>query len=123
MAFTGTGVLSGGAEEETELQTANVRSGDLVIMASDSGTLLAEDEVKLGFGEQGTVASLYVKVGDQVQAGDILAEQAERKELEAELAADQPTRLEAQEALANLRSAPTWRVPKRCWPLRTHRKR
>jgi multidrug efflux pump subunit AcrA (membrane-fusion protein) len=101
-AFTGAGVLSGGAEEETELQTATVRSGDLVIMASGSGTLLAEDEVKLGFGEQGTIASLYVKVGDQVQAGDILAEQAERKELEAELAADQLTLLEAQEALANL---------------------
>ncbi len=103
-AFAKTGVLSGEAEDEAELQTATVRSGDLVLLASGTGTLTAADEILLGFGASGTISALHVKVGDQVKAGDILAEQAERKELEAELASDQLALIEAQEALADLQS-------------------
>ena len=103
-AFAKTGVLSGEAEDDSELQTATVRSGDLVLLASGSGTLLAESEIRLGFGDEGTIAALHVKVGDQVKAGDVLAEQAERKELEAKLSAAQLTLIEAQEALADLKS-------------------
>lgn len=102
LAFAKTGVLSGEAQGEAQLQTATIRSGDLVLLASGTGTLAAQDEIPLGFGASGTIAALHVKVGDRVQAGDILAEQAERKVLEAELAADQLALIEAQEALVDL---------------------
>jgi len=104
VAIVATGALAGGADEEAQLQTASVRTGDLVLLASGTGTLLAEDEVLLGFGADGTVSALHAQVGDQVKAGAILAEQAERKELEAELTADQLVLLEAHAALADLRS-------------------
>ncbi|MCJ7512752.1 MAG: biotin/lipoyl-binding protein, partial [Anaerolineales bacterium] len=101
-AFAKTGVLSGEAQDEAQLQTATVRSGDLVLLVSGTGTLTAADEILLGFGASGTISALHVKVGDRVKSGDILAEQAERKQLEAELAADQLALIEAHEALADL---------------------
>ena len=103
-AFATSGVLSGEAEDDFALQTATVRSGDLVLLASGTGTLMADDTIRLGFGAEGSVSALHVRVGDTVKAGDVLAEQAERKELEAELAADQLALIEAQEALTDLQN-------------------
>ena len=62
------------AAAEPGLQTATVRQGDLVIYASGTGTLIASDEVELAFKTGGQVAGLFVKVGNQVNAGDLLAE-------------------------------------------------
>ena len=56
------------------LQTATVRQGDLVISASGTGTLAPADQVTFGFGTSGQVTKLSIKVGDQVQAGQVLAE-------------------------------------------------
>jgi HlyD family secretion protein len=56
------------------LQTTTVRRGDLTISASGTGTLAPADQVTFGFGSSGQVTSLSVKVGDQVQAGQVLAE-------------------------------------------------
>lgn len=56
--------------DEPQLQTSIVRQGDLVLHASDSGTLIAGNEVELGFGANGQVAELYVQVGDEVQTAD-----------------------------------------------------
>lgn len=78
-AFARTGGFSGEAQDESKLQTATVRSGDLVLKASGTGTLMAQSEIRLGFGDEGTIAALHVQVGDQVVAGDILAEQSECK--------------------------------------------
>jgi RND family efflux transporter MFP subunit len=61
------------AEDEPGLQTATVRRGDLVLYASGTGTLLA-NEVELGFGSGGIVTEVYIQVGDQVEAGDLLAQ-------------------------------------------------
>jgi len=58
---------------EATLQTATVWQGDLVIYASGTGTLVASDEVDLAFKTGGQVTDIAVKVGDQVQAGDVLA--------------------------------------------------
>jgi HlyD family secretion protein len=59
---------------ETTLQTAVVRQGDLVIYASGTGTLVAADEVDLAFKTGGQVTEIPVEVGDQVEAGDLLAQ-------------------------------------------------
>ncbi len=56
------------------VQTATARLGSLTISATGSGTLTAPQE-KLGFtaGGELTVTGVYVKVGDIVKAGDLLA--------------------------------------------------
>lgn len=59
---------------ETELQTATVRQGDLVIYASGSGTLTSSNEVDLAFGTGGRVTGIFFEVGDHVETGDLLAE-------------------------------------------------
>jgi len=60
--------------DEPGLQTATARRGELVIYASGSGTLTAASEASFGFGTSGQVKDLYVKVGDVVEAGQLLAE-------------------------------------------------
>jgi RND family efflux transporter MFP subunit len=90
------------ATEEQEIQTTRVRQGDLVIYASGSGTLIAADEIQLGFGTNGTIAELNVQVGDTVQAGDVLAVQGDRDQLEAAVAADQLSVMNAQKTLEEL---------------------
>ncbi len=90
-------------EADTEqLQTARVRQGDLVIYASGSGTLIAGHEYELGFAASGPIAELNVQAGDAVEAGDALAVQGEREQLEASVAADQLSVLDAQNALDDL---------------------
>jgi len=60
--------------ETATLQTATARTGDLVIYASGTGTLIAADEVDLAFNTSGQVKAIYFEVGDEVQKGDLLAE-------------------------------------------------
>ncbi len=59
--------------EEPKIQTATVRRGDLVITASGTGELIPSEEAELGFSTSGTLVEMSVKVGDQVQAGAVLA--------------------------------------------------
>jgi HlyD family secretion protein len=58
---------------EEKIQTATVRRGSIVLLASGTGTLVPAAEVSLGFGAGGDLVDLPVQVGDQVEAGDILA--------------------------------------------------
>jgi HlyD family secretion protein len=62
------------ASSEPEMQTAIVRQGDLVIYASGTGTLVSNSEATFGFDTSGQVAQIHSKVGDQVEAGQSLAE-------------------------------------------------
>ncbi|MEW5941937.1 MAG: HlyD family efflux transporter periplasmic adaptor subunit [Chloroflexota bacterium] len=62
------------ATDEATLQTAVARRGDLVIYASGSGTLTAAEEYELGFSTGGQVTGVFVQPGDEVKAGDLLAE-------------------------------------------------
>lgn len=55
------------------LQTARVRRGDLVLSATGAGTIIAADEVNLGFSTSGVLTELNVQVGDKVKKGDVLA--------------------------------------------------
>ena len=86
--------------EETTLETATVTVGDLSITADGSGMLVASSEMTLGFDSSGTLMELLVKVGDQVQAGDVLGwiddTEARNSLVEAELAV-----VQAKEALAD----------------------
>ena len=59
-------------------QTAVVQKGNLSIYARGIGTLGASNETKLGFGTNGVIADIMVKVGDKVTMGDILAVQSGR---------------------------------------------
>ena len=61
------------AAAQPALQTATARTGNIVLRASGTGTLIAANQVNLGFKTSGTLTTLNVKVGDQVKAGDLLA--------------------------------------------------
>ena len=72
---------------DLELQSAVARSGDLTISVSGSGVLAATTETSLGFNGEGELVAMNVSVGDEVQAGDVLAS-LKVSRTEAELAAD-----------------------------------
>ncbi|MEM7345188.1 MAG: HlyD family efflux transporter periplasmic adaptor subunit [Chloroflexota bacterium] len=58
---------------ETAPATAQLSRGDIILTTLGVGTLLPSKEVNLSFGTSGTLQELMVRVGDQVNAGDVLA--------------------------------------------------
>lgn len=58
---------------EPVLQTAKVRTGDLVISVAGAGNLMPAEQVSVGFHSSGVVAEVPVAVGDVVEAGQLLA--------------------------------------------------
>jgi multidrug efflux pump subunit AcrA (membrane-fusion protein) len=60
--------------EAPAIQTAKVRTGDILVSASGAGTVVPANEIDLGFRTGGTLAEVTVQVGDKVQAGDVLAQ-------------------------------------------------
>jgi len=60
-------------DTETATQTGTVTRGDLVLTADGSGTLVPATELSLGFSGSGIVTEVLVKVGDKVEAGQIMA--------------------------------------------------
>ena len=60
--------------DNAQAQTGVVRRGDLIVSASGSGTLIANSAATFGFNASGQVAAVNVKVGDQVQAGQVIAQ-------------------------------------------------
>ena len=59
---------------ETPLQTAKAIKGNLVLYAKGTGTVIPAEETTFGFNTTGQVSAINVKVGDQVKAGEILAQ-------------------------------------------------
>jgi HlyD family secretion protein len=57
-----------------QTQTATIRRGDLTLYASGTGTLVAHSEAAFGFNTSGQVTKVNVKVGDVVEADQVLAE-------------------------------------------------
>jgi HlyD family secretion protein len=53
--------------------TTKVRSGDISITAAGVGNIQPNEKVSIGFQTSGVLAELNVKVGDQVEAGQVLA--------------------------------------------------
>ena len=84
---------------EPDIQTATVRQGDLVVLASGTGTLIAHNDMDLGFGTNGIIEEILVQAGDEVLVGDTLAVQGHREDLEADVAIAKIAVLNAQETL------------------------
>lgn len=61
------------ANGEEVVQTATVRQGNLVVAASGTGMLVPNAEVDLSFSSGGRLDEVLAEVGDEVQAGDVLA--------------------------------------------------
>ena len=59
--------------QESTMQTAVSRQGDLVVFASGAGQVVPSSEIGLGFEESGTLIELNVIEGGKVAAGDTLA--------------------------------------------------
>ncbi|MFZ5821500.1 MAG: efflux RND transporter periplasmic adaptor subunit [Chloroflexota bacterium] len=69
---------------EPALQTAKVRTGDLAVTASGSGTVVPASEVDLGFRTSGVVSELNVSVGEAVASAEILARLEDNLQAEAD---------------------------------------
>lgn len=90
---------------ETEIQQAVARTGDLTISTGGSGELVPASSVDLSFQHSGIILEMNVNVGDQVQAGDVLAKlQIDQSvtEREADLAGAQLQVILAQQSLDQL---------------------
>jgi multidrug efflux pump subunit AcrA (membrane-fusion protein) len=59
---------------DSQTQTEVVRPGDLTVSASGSGDLIAQTDATFGFDTSGQVTVVTVKVGDPVEAGQVLAQ-------------------------------------------------
>jgi len=97
-----------GAGAEPKLQTAVARLGDLTVFATGAGQLIPASETSVGFDESGTLSELLAKVGDKVQAGQVLARlQTGQTDVEIALAQTdaQQKVLSAQQALNDLYSS------------------
>jgi multidrug efflux pump subunit AcrA (membrane-fusion protein) len=60
-------------QEETPVQTATVRRGELVISATGAGAAIPRAEATIGFASGGLLTEILVSVGDKVEAGTVLA--------------------------------------------------
>ncbi|MDD5145757.1 MAG: efflux RND transporter periplasmic adaptor subunit [Candidatus Pacebacteria bacterium] len=60
-------------KEKTDFSIEKVKLGTIVQEVSESGTVKAGEEINLGFKTAGRIEKIYVKVGDNVNSGNILA--------------------------------------------------
>lgn len=60
------------AAEETPLQTARARKGDISITINGAGNLVAAERIELGFRSGGTVVNVPAQVGLPIAVGDLL---------------------------------------------------
>jgi RND family efflux transporter MFP subunit len=82
-----TNPASSEAAETPALQTAKVRTGDLIVTASGAGTVLPAAQVDLAFRSSGVVTELNVAIGDSVQSQQVLARLEENIQAEADFQA------------------------------------
>jgi len=62
------------AAEAPDYDTARVARGDIAATVSATGTVLPEREANLSFQSAGTIVRVMAKVGDHVEAGQVLAQ-------------------------------------------------
>jgi HlyD family secretion protein len=75
------------AAEIPALQTAKVRTGDLVVTASGAGTIVPFAQLDLGFRSSGVLTELNTAIGDSVQTAQVLARLEENIQAEADFQA------------------------------------
>lgn len=60
--------------EETPVQTATAIRGSIVLFANGTGTLAPANEASFGFGTSGQITELNVKIGNTVEAGQVIGQ-------------------------------------------------
>ncbi len=58
---------------EPSVQTSVVRRGSLIISANGSGSVIPVNQIELSFPQSGRLSELFIKTGNVVKAGDVLA--------------------------------------------------
>jgi multidrug resistance efflux pump len=103
-------VLPAASAQSNEIAIANGDGGSHPNVGTDEaanviveGKLLPRDTTWLAFGQPGLVAELLVEEGQQISQGDVLALLNGREKVEAQLAAAALERLNAQQALDDLK--------------------
>ncbi len=86
-----------------ERQTITVERQDFLEQISISGTVVPAQAVDLGFAQSGRIAGVYVKVGQRVSSGTLLA-QIENGDLRAAVSQRQAALLRARAELASLQA-------------------
>lgn len=66
--------MTGGAKAKTQYQTAQVSRGTLIVTVNGSGQISTANNASISTQATGVVSKLYVKDGDQVKAGDPIAD-------------------------------------------------
>lgn len=74
---------------QTPVQTATAFRGNIVLQANGTGTLIPANEVSFGFGTSGQIKELDIKIGDHVDAGQVIGR---LDDTEAQAAVDQAKR-------------------------------
>ena len=100
--YTTTQIQPVSAATTETLQTATVRSGNIVISALGSGTLTPASSVDVAFAKSGELAEVNIKVGDNVKAGQVVGKQGNLASLDATIASDKLNVLTAQQTLDDL---------------------
>ena len=59
---------------ETPVQTATAFKGNIVLYANGTGTLAPANAASFGFGTSGKITELDVKIGDTVEAGQVIGQ-------------------------------------------------
>lgn len=88
------------------VQTSTVQRGDVTSVVSASGSITALQSATINWGGTGTVGQVYVKVGQQVKAGDVLME-LDPKSLDTSYIQAEADLLSAKDALNTLLAGPT----------------
>ena len=73
-AFYYTSSTQAGTPTETPVQTTTATRGNIVLYANGTGTLAPANEASFGFGTSGQIIELNVKIGDTVEAGQVIGQ-------------------------------------------------
>lgn len=84
------------------LKTSKVRRGDIIITASGVGAVVTQADIQIGFTTAGVIEEIYVKEGDVVQKGDVLAKLEMDPQLTLDLLTQQINLINEQENYKNL---------------------
>jgi|KBSSwiStaDraftv2_1062776.scaffolds.fasta_scaffold101018_2 RND family efflux transporter MFP subunit len=71
-AFYYTSSTKASTPTETPVQTSTATRGNIVLYANGTGSLVAAKTANFGFGTSGQVTELDVKIGDTVEAGQVI---------------------------------------------------
>lgn len=93
-----------GVNQDTSSRLAKVTTGNLLVTVSGSGNIEIASESKLAFGVGGKIQKIYVKEGDKVRKGDVLA-RLETDDLELSLTQAENARKQAEMAVSQAQLA------------------